>query len=320
MHTGNTLCVKYANQSWVKYLSAYLLTVFVKKVSMRNQFANSGFELSIPKAFGIVILYRAFILPLVNYAFTAIGYSQHNLLIQSLIIISGEAISNVFVIWLLLRNINLNQSPRLKISYTGMFSFKLMGILLLITAGYIIAYHNSIGILISKIPASDFIDKLIASIERDFEKNPYPFIISTCILTPIFEEILFRGIFLKGFLNRYKPPIAIVLSALVFGLFHLNIHQLINATIIGLFLAIVYYETNSLILCISIHCFNNVVPFRFFLIDHDDRADIGQIAIAVLFLVIGFGLLMRYLKKEDVHWKSIRWVLLKKSVIIKRFQ
>lgn len=84
-------------------------------------------------------------------------------------------------------------------------------------------------------------------------------IISLIIIAPIFEEILMRGIILEGFLNKYKPATAIIASSIIFGTMHLNIPQFINATIIGIFLGMVYYKTRSLALCIVAHMLNNAI-------------------------------------------------------------
>lgn len=77
------------------------------------------------------------------------------------------------------------------------------------------------------------------------------------ILGPILEELLFRGAITKVLLKKYKPITAILLSGLIFGLFHVNPAQVIGATLIGFVLGWIYYRTRSLIPCILIHIMNN---------------------------------------------------------------
>lgn len=110
--------------------------------------------------------------------------------------------------------------------------------------------------MIRKIPVSESWEKVF----EDISKNPYLMFISFIIIAPIFEEILMRGIILEGFLNRYKPATAIIISSIMFGAMHLNIFQFVNATIGGLFLGVIYYKTRSLVLCIVAHMINNLIP------------------------------------------------------------
>lgn len=84
-------------------------------------------------------------------------------------------------------------------------------------------------------------------------------LISVSIFAPFFEEWLCRGIILRGLLKKMKPGWAIVISALVFGLIHMNLRQAIPAFIIGVVLGYVYYKTGSLKLTMLMHCVNNTL-------------------------------------------------------------
>ena len=77
------------------------------------------------------------------------------------------------------------------------------------------------------------------------------------LLGPVLEELLFRGAVTKVLLQRYHPGTAILLSGLLFGLFHINPVQVVGACLIGFLLAWIYYQTGSLIPCILIHVLNN---------------------------------------------------------------
>ena len=83
------------------------------------------------------------------------------------------------------------------------------------------------------------------------------------IVAPIFEELLFRGIILNGLLSKYKnnSKKAIIYSAIVFGVVHLNIPQGVNAFIAGIILGFIYYNTKSMKLSIFAHFINNLIVF-----------------------------------------------------------
>ncbi|MCD8207300.1 MAG: CPBP family intramembrane metalloprotease [Bacteroidales bacterium] len=82
-------------------------------------------------------------------------------------------------------------------------------------------------------------------------------IVSVCIFAPFFEEWLCRGVVLRGMLQRVKPIWAIVISAAVFALIHLNVWQGIPAFFFGLLFGFVYYRTGSLKLTMLMHFTNN---------------------------------------------------------------
>lgn len=82
-------------------------------------------------------------------------------------------------------------------------------------------------------------------------------ILSICLLGPVLEELLFRGAVTKVLLRHYRPRVAIVLSALLFGLFHINPVQVVAASCSGLLLGWLYWRTRSLWPSIVVHVLNN---------------------------------------------------------------
>ena len=85
----------------------------------------------------------------------------------------------------------------------------------------------------------------------------------TAICAPIFEELLFRKM-LCDRLVRFGEGTAIVISGLLFGLFHGNFNQFIYALPLGMIFAFVYVKTGQIKNAILLHMFVNflggVVP------------------------------------------------------------
>jgi membrane protease YdiL (CAAX protease family) len=98
--------------------------------------------------------------------------------------------------------------------------------------------------------------------EAAFTKDIFS-IISLIIAAPIMEEILCRGIILRGLLKNYPPYKAILISAIFFGAIHLNPWQAIPAFLGGLFLGWVYYKTQSVIPGMIIHATINITAALF---------------------------------------------------------
>ena len=83
-------------------------------------------------------------------------------------------------------------------------------------------------------------------------------IASLAFFGPLLEEVLFRGA-IQGLFMRYfgRPWPAILLSALVFGVFHMNPVQIVYATLLGIVFGWIYYRTGSLLSVIVGHVLNN---------------------------------------------------------------
>ena len=73
------------------------------------------------------------------------------------------------------------------------------------------------------------------------------------ILPAICEEVLFRGYLLSSFTKKTRPWAAIVLSAILFGVFHMNLYQGCYAFLLGLILAFTIYRSGSIVCSCLIH-------------------------------------------------------------------
>lgn len=78
-----------------------------------------------------------------------------------------------------------------------------------------------------------------------------------CVIAPMLEEMLFRGVILRSFLVQYSRTAAILGSAALFGVAHLNLSQFVTAFIAGVVLGWLYERTRSLWPCILLHAANN---------------------------------------------------------------
>lgn len=97
--------------------------------------------------------------------------------------------------------------------------------------------------------------------QRAFESMVAPTLaafVATCVIAPVVEEMLFRGILLRAFLQQYPRGAAIGYSALFFGAAHMNVYQFVLAFWIGLLLGWLYERSRSLVPCIVLHAAVNV--------------------------------------------------------------
>lgn len=84
-------------------------------------------------------------------------------------------------------------------------------------------------------------------------------ILVIALLPAICEELLFRGVIYNSFNKRYGVVVAIIISSLLFGIFHMNWIQGINAFILGIALSYAYYKSNSIFVPIIFHFANNLL-------------------------------------------------------------
>jgi len=93
-------------------------------------------------------------------------------------------------------------------------------------------------------------------------KNRFGFwesFVKVAVIAPIIEETLFRGIIMHGLMKNYKSWYAILISAILFSLFHLNPWQMSYTFFLGLFTGWIMTRTRSLPLCIITHSINNII-------------------------------------------------------------
>ena len=129
------------------------------------------------------------------------------------------------------------------------------------------------------------------------------------IIAPIFEEIVFRGIIMKGLTNKgVHPWKAIIFSALLFGIIHGNPWQFLGASVIGLVLGYIYWQSETLLLPILLHAFNNaLVICLFYITGKENFSDIFQLSpIILLFIGImlavigGWGMRKFNYRRKDI--------------------
>lgn len=87
------------------------------------------------------------------------------------------------------------------------------------------------------------------------------FFINICILAPIYEEMLFRGILLRRFTLRWSPQKSIIISSIIFGIIHLNPINVVFAFALGCVLGYAYLKTKNIMIPMLLHSFNNFLAY-----------------------------------------------------------
>jgi membrane protease YdiL (CAAX protease family) len=82
-------------------------------------------------------------------------------------------------------------------------------------------------------------------------------VIAIAVTPAICEEFFFRGLIQKSFELKWKPATSIIVSSLVFALYHFSPYGLIPLFLLSLFLGYAAYKTNSILVPAGIHFANN---------------------------------------------------------------
>ena len=201
---------------------------------------------------GIVVPYSIFILLFsITYVILkkVLSCNFNDLMIQS--------ISNFFAI-LILAPLYISFIKKYNIE-SDEFSFK--------RAFYMIPLAFSIcvlcNILIGFIPDQPINQVTIQAKEITDEYNVQTTLLLVAIVTPIIEELLFRGFVFDTVLKLSNSIIAIISTSLLFAIAHGNIQQGLYAFFAGIFLAYIKYKFKKIIYPIIMHLLMNLTTLVF---------------------------------------------------------
>lgn len=123
-------------------------------------------------------------------------------------------------------------------------------------------------------------------------------LLGACVLGPLCEELLFRGL-LAGRLARYGQKPAAFVSALLFGLYHANLSQFFYAFLLGLLLAYAYFYTGTLKTSVILHMlFNFYGSFVVFVLPENGILPILYGLSWPVLTIVGAVLLVRGRKRQ----------------------
>lgn len=178
-----------------------------------------------------------------------------------------------------------------KDDFLNVFSkVRLKDILLIVFANIFFSYGMLYlsDIIIALFPSLNFLVGFYIPSKSIFPSLPLiGMFISTVIVSPISEELLFRGVLF----NRLKiitPTIfSILISSLLFGALH-SFGNIISAFVFGICMAILYIKTENICVPILAHFFNNLFAETIRIFDYNHilfTDNLVMIAVSILALV-----------------------------------
>ena len=174
------------------------------------------------------------------------------------------------------------------------FHIKILPVALLLTLGaqYFITYVTLPvqSLLIVMFGADTQTSQMIAP------KNVWEFVqafATLCIVAPIIEELLCRGVLVKLF-ERYGAGVVIVSSSLAFTLLHFEARSFFQIFFVGALFGVFRLYTGSVLVTIFMHSFNNLLSLvQIILVEHNCFSALA-IVIIVLALLFPFILYLTF--------------------------
>ena len=128
-------------------------------------------------------------------------------------------------------------------------------------------------------------------------------VISTVLVSPICEELLFRGVFLNRLKLLVPTSFAIAITSILFGALH-SYGSVISACIFGVCMCIIYLKTENILTCILAHFINNLLAELIVHVDSGNLILTNDIFI-VLFSILAIVSLYLIVISIRQEWKYI---------------
>jgi len=258
-------------------------------------------------AFGIVIL-SLFIAMIVGAGLIALfdiilpnlNSSRKSLLAMS---ISTIIIGLPVITYLWFKGLSITEHVRLnKISSNTFIS------IFLISIGFIIIIDELDRIIYSLFGAPEYLQEIIDQLKITSIYSGFIIIVTTAIIAPLVEEMLFRGYLQKVLEESWKDITkAILVTSLFFALIHLNPYWIVQIYLLGMLLGYLSWRTNSIIPGIILHGLNNgfavalnnteAVFNKYY--NWHEHVNPLWIFIAIIFIIFGFKMLNKDLENQS---------------------
>jgi len=169
--------------------------------------------------------------------------------------IYGEVIIGLIPLIIVMKKYKINPVQYLRLTVTGKFLVLglVFGFALFITG---VTLANLLYQFLGPSKALEDVNKnIIEMISVDYIGLTLTAI--SMLMAGIFEEVAFRGLLLKAFEKRYNFAVGLIVSSLIFGLFHFDPQYIyIFVTFIyGVILGLIYHKYNNLTIPIVAHAF-----------------------------------------------------------------
>lgn len=139
-----------------------------------------------------------------------------------------------------------------------------------------------------------------AEIMTSAESELWIQILALVILVPIAEELLFRGIIQGELSLRYSRTATVIVSSVIFALFHFDLIQGTYVLFAGVILALAYELTENLLVPIFMHMVFNFVGGGILqrVLNLDERASSSLVIVLLALIPLAIFVLLIWLRRD----------------------
>ena len=140
-------------------------------------------------------------------------------------------------------------------SFLGFHRIKFRTILMIGLFTFLSTTVLTLANVISQIWVENEIGAVLAD-----QQNQLPFLLmflTAGVIAPVFEEVICRGAYYRSYCRSGSAFKAMIMSAIIFGLIHMNFNQAAYAFVMGIFAVLLVEATGSLWASILYHGFFN---------------------------------------------------------------
>lgn len=199
------------------------------------------------------------------------------------------ALAVVFLLWY-----RKQKDKTIPASFEEVFRIRHLAIFLFSGLAAQVAVSMCLNLILPLFPQT--MEAYTALLENLVGGNIIVSVISTAVLAPIAEEIIFRELMTRKLCRLFPFWFANLIQALAFGIYHLNIVQGIYAFFLGLILGYVAYRMKSIWASIMLHGIMNAsgLVLDIILPDALFESTVGMIIFAILCSAITLLLTLLY--------------------------
>ena len=145
---------------------------------------------------------------------------------------------------------------------------------------------------------SDFILGIVPSFNL-FNSFLTGSLMATSFISPISEELIFRGVFLNRLQLALPVVFAVLISSLLFATLH-SFGSIFSAFIFGICIAILYLKTDNIFVAIFAHFFNNLIAEIIVFFDSDKVLFTDGMAVSVMSVlaIVSFVILLVFIIRK----------------------
>lgn len=145
---------------------------------------------------------------------------------------------------------------------------------------------------------SDFILGIVPSFNL-FNSFLTGSLMATIFISPISEELIFRGVFLNRLQLAFPVVFAVLISSLLFAALH-SFGSIFSAFIFGICIAILYLKTDNIFVAIFAHFFNNLLAEIIVFFDSDKVLFTDGMAVSVMSVlaIVSFVILLVFIIRK----------------------